>query len=63
MRWVFIVSKKNVIENIKVFDNYFEGEKFTDDFLLKINPTIGLFPKYREGEFYKNEDITIGLYH
>ena len=63
MRWVFIVCRNNVIENIKIFDNYFEGEKFTDDFLLKINPTIGLFPKYREGEFYKNEDITIGLYH
>jgi hypothetical protein len=64
MRWVFIVARESIIEKIKVFDDYFIGEVYTNEYLrigFGVNEVD--FPEYRKGIYYRTADgISIGLY-
>jgi hypothetical protein len=65
MRWVFIVTRNSTIEKVKVFDDYFQGEIHTNEYLrigFGVNEVD--FPEYRKGEYYQSADsgVTIGLY-
>jgi hypothetical protein len=68
MRWVFIVARNSTIEKVKVFDDYFQGEIHTNEYLrigFGINEVD--FPEYRKGECYKirciiDGVISVGLY-
>lgn len=62
MNWVFIVVHDNCIEQIKTFNDFWVGAKFTDDFIFKIDPSLKEMPKYNRRENYKNGNLTIGLY-
>lgn len=62
MNWVFVVVRDNCVEQIKTFDNFWIGQKFTDSFISKIDPKLKDMPAYNRGENYKNENLTIGLY-
>ena len=62
MRWVFIVARGSTIEKVKVFDDYFEGEVYTNEYLrigFGVNEVD--FPEYRRGEYYQS-GISVGLY-
>jgi hypothetical protein len=67
MRWVFIVAKGSTIEKIKVFDDYFVGEVYANEYLrigFGVNEVD--FPEYRKGECYQIQcsdgEISVGLY-
>ena len=60
MRWVFIVSRGSTIEKVKVFDDYFDGEFYTNEY-LRIGFGVVDFPEYRKGEYYQS-GISVGLY-
>lgn len=62
MRWIFVCVRNNCVEKIRGFADYAIGSNFTDSFIRSINPTIEKTPIYYEGEFYKDEDVTVGLY-
>lgn len=63
MSWTFIVCRNNMVETSKVFTYYFEGEKYTDQFLMdNFSVTKENLPKYRENESYNNQIVTVGLY-
>lgn len=62
MVWAFIVCRENSVDRVRIFEDYFEGEQFANNFISQINPDIKEFPKYRQSEFYRNDDISIGLY-
>ena len=62
MRWVFIVARGSTIEKVKVFDDYFVGEVYTNEYLrigFGVNEVD--FPEYRKGEYYES-GISVGLY-
>lgn len=61
MTWIFIVVRDNVVEDCKVFTDYFLGEQFANDFIKKIDPSADL-PRYREGEVYSKDSLRVGLY-
>jgi hypothetical protein len=67
MNWIFIVVRDGVVENCKVFTDYFEGEQFANNFIKKIDPSITDFPKYRQGEvfvkLFTDHDYFIGGRH
>lgn len=60
--WAFIVCRDNCVETIKLFEAYFEGEKYSDIFIRGVDPNLKEMPKYRQNEFFKNEELSIGLY-
>lgn len=60
--WAFIVCKENSVETVKFFTDYFEGELYTNEFIAKLNPQIKEFPRYRQSEFYRKDDLSVGLY-
>jgi len=67
MRWVFIMAKGSTIEKIKVFDDYFVGEVYANEYLrigFGVNEVD--FPEYRKGEWYQIQcsdgTISVGLY-
>lgn len=64
--WIFIVVRNNTIEKLKIFKDFWEGADFTDQFISMIDPTLkernGGFPAYNRGEYYKTEELTIGLF-
>lgn len=62
MDWIFIVCRDNNIEQVKVFQDFWEGANFTDNFIKRIEPSPKFFPAYNRGEYYKNGDLTVGLY-
>jgi len=62
MNWVFIVTRDNVVEQVKVFKDFWEGANFADNFIKRIEPGIGDLPAYNRGENYKNGNLTIGVY-
>ena len=63
MSWTFIVCRNNMVETSKVFTYYFEGEKYTDQFLMdNFSVAKENLPKYRENESYNNQIVTVGLY-
>lgn len=67
-RWVFIAVRDNVVESVKVFDNYKLGSNYTNDFILSIvterHKFMSYYPIYMLGEFFEDEDdnLKIGLY-
>ena len=66
MSWTFVVVRDNSVEQTKIFSDFWEGCSYTDDFIRKVddnfaNGSIG-FPAYNRGEYYKKDDLTIGLY-
>lgn len=62
MKWIFIVSRNNSIEQVQVFSDFWEGASFTDNFIKRIEPNPSFFPAYNRGENYRNGDLTVGLY-
>jgi len=60
--WAFIVCRENCVEHFKFFDDYFEGEQYANEFIKKINPEITDMPRYRQNEFFRNDNLTVGLY-
>jgi hypothetical protein len=63
MRWIFIVARNSTIEKVKIFDNYFQGELHTNEYLRLAFGVEEDFPEYRKGIYYKTADgISIGLY-
>lgn len=62
MKWVFIVCRNNSIEQAQVFNDFWEGATFTDNFIKRIEPDPGYLPAYNRGESYTNGDLSIGLY-
>jgi len=63
MNWTFIVVRNNVVEQVRTFDDFSKGVKFTNDFIKSIDPNFhGDFPIYNHDENYRNGDLTIGLY-
>jgi hypothetical protein len=61
-RWVFVVTRENRVEQTKIFNDFWEGCKFVDEFIKNIEPSIQDFPVYQRGEFYNNGEICVGLY-
>ena len=63
MRWVFVVVKDNLVEKTTVFDDYFEGELHTNEFLRLACGVEEDFPEYRKGISYKSQDgLSVGYY-
>lgn len=60
--WAFVVCRDNCVETIKFFDDYFEGEQYSNEFIRKIDPKINEMPHYRQNEFFKNKELSVGLY-
>lgn len=63
MNWIFIVCRNNTVEQVKTFKDYWEGADFADNFIKRVEPGLGDPPSYNKGEYYKNDDLTIGLYN
>lgn len=62
MNWAFIVVRDNSVEQVKIFNDFWEGCKHTDDFIKSIDPNIEMLPAYNRGQNYKNENLSVGLY-
>ena len=63
MRWVFIVVRQNKVSSIKIFDDYFLGEKYSNEYLSLVFGIEKNFPEYRKGQsFTSSDNITVGLY-
>jgi hypothetical protein len=62
MNWIFIVCQNNTVEQVKVFKDFWEGATFTDNFIKRVEPGIGNLPAYNRGEYYKSNNLSIGLY-
>lgn len=63
MSFVFIVVKDNIVEQVKVFKDYFVGDEYANEYIKQIDPNIKDFPKYRQGEYYHKYNLCIGLYN
>jgi hypothetical protein len=62
MNWAFIVIRDNKVEQIKIFNEFWSGCKYADDFIRNIDPNIVFLPAYNRGENYKGENFSVGLY-
>jgi hypothetical protein len=66
MNWIFIVVRDNNVEKVKTFTDFWEGTAYTDDFIRHIDDNFAngsvAFPAYNRNEFYKHNDLTVGLY-
>jgi len=63
MNWTFVVVRDNSVEQTRVFDDFWKGCKYADDFIKTIDPDFhGNFPIYNRNENYRNGDLTVGLY-
>jgi len=63
MHWTFIVVRDNTVEKVKTFTDFWEGAKYTDNFIKKIDPNFhGNFPIYNRNENYRSDNLTVGLY-
>jgi hypothetical protein len=63
MNWTFIVVRNSTVERVKTFSDFWEGAKFTDNFIKAIDPNFhGNFPIYNRNENYRNGDLSVGLY-
>jgi hypothetical protein len=58
MSWIFLVIENNIAKEIKIFDDYYEGADYADNFIKKIDINQDL-PNYRVGEFYRNNRLTV----
>jgi len=62
MNWVFVVARNNSVEQVKVFKDFWEGANFADNFIKRMEPSPTSLPAYNRGEYYTNDDLTVGLY-
>lgn len=65
MRWAFIIVRNNVVEKVKIFDDYFVGETYINEYLrIAFGVNEVDFPEYRKGECYSSEcnGVKAGLY-
>lgn len=72
MNWTFVVVRNNLVEQIKVFSDFWKGAEYTDNFIRSIDddfankneePVSFLgFPAYNRNEYYRKNDLTVGLY-
>lgn len=62
MSWVFLIIRDSTVEKCKVYLDYFAGEYNANEFIRSLDPSVTDFPKYRQGEVYKKDDLTVGLY-
>lgn len=66
MSWAFIVVRNNIVEQVKVFDDFWVGADYTDNFIEKIDPGFAKggtgLPSYNRNEYYKKDDLSVGLY-
>jgi lipopolysaccharide biosynthesis protein len=62
--WVFIVVRNNVVEQTRLFADFWVGCAFTDNFIRSIDKSMTdkTMPAYNRGEFYKKDDLSVGLY-
>lgn len=60
MNWVLVCSRGDVVNFVKIFNDFFEGADYADEYIKKIDPDSEL-PNYRANEFYRSEDLTISL--
>lgn len=61
MGWVFIVVRYNIVETVKIFDDYWVGSEYVDKFIKDIDKSA-ILPDYNKNEYYRVGDLTIGLY-
>lgn len=62
MNWVFIVSRDNTIERVRIFADYWVGCAFADNFIRSIDSSMTDMPAYHKGESYTKDDLSVGLY-
>ena len=63
MNWIFVVVRNNLVERTKVFSDFWEGAEYADNFIKRIDLNFdGNFPSYNRNEYYRRNDLTIGLY-
>jgi hypothetical protein len=63
MKWVFVVVRQNKVSRIKIFDDYFVGEQYANEYLKLVFGIEKDFPEYRKGQNFTSKDnIIIGLY-
>lgn len=64
MSWIFVVVRDNSVEQTRYFKDFFNGQIFTDNFIKQIDPefTSNNLPDYIKNEYYKKDNLTIGLY-
>lgn len=60
--WSMIVVRDNSVESIKHFDDYQNGLEYTVNFLEKVDSNFDGEINFLDGEYYRSNDITIGLY-
>jgi len=58
--YVMIVTKDNTVDRVKIFDNYWEGARYTEHYIEKYDD--GSFYSIVIGKCYDKDGITIGLY-
>jgi hypothetical protein len=66
MSWTFVVVRDNTVEQTKVFEDFWAGAEFTDAFIKNVDsemPDVSKgFPAYNRGEYYKKDNLSVGLY-
>jgi hypothetical protein len=62
--WVFIVVRNNLVEQTKLFADFWVGCAFADNFIRSIDKSMvdSDMPAYNRGEFYKKDNLSVGLY-
>lgn len=58
-KWVMIYSQDDTIQKVVIFDNYWEGARYTENV---INGIDNGFYSIVVGKCYDKNNITIGLY-
>ena len=63
MNWIFIAVRNSSVEQTKVFSDFWEGAEYADNFIKRIDLDFhGNFPAYNRNEYYRRDDLTVGLY-
>jgi hypothetical protein len=62
--WVFIVVRDNLVEQTRLFADFWVGCAFADNFIRSIDKSMvdRDMPAYNRGEFYKKDNLSVGLY-
>lgn len=60
MNWVLICSEGDVVNYVRVFNDFFDGADYADQRIRQHDPDADL-PNYRANEFYRSEDLTVSL--
>jgi len=60
MNWIFVCSRDDVVDHVKIFNDFFDGADYADEFIKQFDPDAEL-PNYRANEFYRNNEVTVSL--